>query len=109
MTPQEAEELAALWTGAQAAVAAFIRTLVRRRDDSEELLQRTAVALVRKHRHTIGIYRLMLGPLGCQDGGARILASAGPGSTSCLTEPWSRESPRAIGDWRTSVMPISDL
>jgi len=50
MTPREAEELAALWTGAQAAVAAFIRTLVRRRDDSEELLQRTAVALVRKHR-----------------------------------------------------------
>ena len=47
MTPQEAEELAALWTVSQTAVAAFIRTLVPRRDESEELLQRTAVTLVR--------------------------------------------------------------
>jgi RNA polymerase sigma-70 factor (ECF subfamily) len=40
--------LAVLWTGAQTAVAAFIRGLVRRRDECEELLQRTAVTLVRK-------------------------------------------------------------
>lgn len=48
MTPQEAEELAALWTSAQPAVAAFIRTLVPRRDEPEELLQETAVVLVRR-------------------------------------------------------------
>jgi len=48
MTPQEAEELAALWTGAHPAIAAFLRTLARHSDESDELLQRTAVALVRK-------------------------------------------------------------
>ncbi len=48
MTPEEAEELAALWTGAQGSVAAFVRTFVRRGDESEEILQRTAMALVRK-------------------------------------------------------------
>lgn len=49
MTPQEAEELAALWTNAQSVVAAFIRTLMpSRNQESEELLQRTAVVLVRK-------------------------------------------------------------
>lgn len=48
MTPQEAEKLAALWTGVQPAIAAFIRTLVHRSDEVEEILQRTAVALVRK-------------------------------------------------------------
>jgi RNA polymerase sigma-70 factor, ECF subfamily len=49
MTPREAEDFAALWTGAQTAIAAFIRTFVRRRDESDELLQRTAMALVRKY------------------------------------------------------------
>jgi RNA polymerase sigma-70 factor, ECF subfamily len=49
MTPQEAEELAALWTGVQPTVAAFIRTLAPHTGDVEELLQRTAVTLVRKH------------------------------------------------------------
>ncbi len=48
MKPEEAEELTALWTGAQAVVAAFIRTLVPQLTDSEEILQRTAVTLVRK-------------------------------------------------------------
>lgn len=50
MTPEEAERLAAWWTGAQTAVAAFIRTLVRRRDESDELLQRTAMIVVRKYQ-----------------------------------------------------------
>jgi RNA polymerase sigma-70 factor, ECF subfamily len=49
MTPQEAETFAALWTAAQAAIAAFLRTFVRRRDESDELLQRTAMTLVRKY------------------------------------------------------------
>jgi RNA polymerase sigma-70 factor, ECF subfamily len=48
MTPQEAEELAVLWTGAQPVVVAFIRTLVPHRDQAEELLQQTAVVLVRR-------------------------------------------------------------
>lgn len=48
MTHQEAEELAALWTNAQPTVAAFIRTLVPRDSESEEILQRTAIVLVRK-------------------------------------------------------------
>jgi RNA polymerase sigma-70 factor (ECF subfamily) len=48
MLPQEAEELAMLWTNAQPAVAAFLRMLVPRREDSEELLQETAVVLVRR-------------------------------------------------------------
>lgn len=48
MTPQESEELAVLWTNAQPAVAAFIRTLVPHGDESDELLQQTAVVLVRK-------------------------------------------------------------
>lgn len=50
MTPHEAEELAALWTNAQTPVAAFIRTLLRHRGDSDEVLQRTAMTLVRKYR-----------------------------------------------------------
>jgi RNA polymerase sigma-70 factor, ECF subfamily len=49
MTPHETEQFAALWTSAQTAIAAFLRTFVRRRDESDELLQRTAMALVRKY------------------------------------------------------------
>jgi RNA polymerase sigma-70 factor, ECF subfamily len=49
MTPQETQEFAVSWTAAQSAVAAFIRTFVRRRDESDELLQRTAMALVQKY------------------------------------------------------------
>jgi len=48
MKPEEAEELTALWTSTQPVVAAFIRTLVSNLNDSEALLQRTAVTLVRK-------------------------------------------------------------
>jgi RNA polymerase sigma-70 factor, ECF subfamily len=48
MTPHEAEELATLWTNAQPVVAAFIRSLVPRLEESDDLLQRTAVVLVRK-------------------------------------------------------------
>jgi RNA polymerase sigma-70 factor, ECF subfamily len=48
MTPSEAEELATYWTAAQRAVAAFIRTLVPEFNESEDILQRVAVALVRK-------------------------------------------------------------
>lgn len=48
MKPEEAEELTVLWTNAQAVVAAYIRTLVPNLNESEELLQRTAVTLVRK-------------------------------------------------------------
>lgn len=48
MTPKEAEELTVLWTNAQSVVAAYIRTLVPNLNESEELLQRTAVTLVRK-------------------------------------------------------------
>jgi RNA polymerase sigma-70 factor (ECF subfamily) len=48
MTPDEAEELAILWTGAQPAVAAFIRTLTPRYDEAEEILQQTAAVLVRR-------------------------------------------------------------
>lgn len=48
MTPNEAEELATYWTAAQRTVAAFIRTLVPEFNEAEEILQRVAVALVRK-------------------------------------------------------------
>jgi RNA polymerase sigma-70 factor, ECF subfamily len=48
MLPREAEELATLWTSAQPAVAAFIRVFVPDSNDSDELLQETAVVLVRR-------------------------------------------------------------
>lgn len=48
MTPQQAEELATYWTAAQRVAAAFVRTLVPDFGESEEILQRVAVALVRK-------------------------------------------------------------
>ncbi len=49
MTPKEVEELAVHWTGAQRTVAAFVRTLVTDFHQSEEVLQRVAVTLVRKY------------------------------------------------------------
>jgi RNA polymerase sigma-70 factor, ECF subfamily len=49
VTPKEVEELAAHWTGAQRTVAAFVRTLVTDFHESEEILQRVAVTLVRKY------------------------------------------------------------
>jgi RNA polymerase sigma-70 factor, ECF subfamily len=49
MTPQEVEELAVHWTGAQRTVAAFVRTLITDFHESEEILQRVAVTLVRKY------------------------------------------------------------
>jgi RNA polymerase sigma-70 factor, ECF subfamily len=49
MTPREVEELAAYWTGAQRTVAGFVRSLVTDFHESEEVLQRVAVTLVRKH------------------------------------------------------------
>jgi RNA polymerase sigma-70 factor, ECF subfamily len=48
MTPQQAEELATLWTASQRVVAAFIRTLVPDFSEADDILQRVAVALVRK-------------------------------------------------------------
>jgi RNA polymerase sigma-70 factor, ECF subfamily len=49
LTPNEVEELAVHWTGAQRTVAAFVRTLVTDFHESEEVLQRVAVTLVRKY------------------------------------------------------------
>jgi RNA polymerase sigma-70 factor, ECF subfamily len=49
MTPKEVEELAAHWTAVQSTVAAFVRTLVTDFHQSEDILQRVAVTLVRKH------------------------------------------------------------
>ena len=49
MTDKEIEQLAVDWTGAQRTVAAFVRTLVTDFHQSEEILQRVAVALVRKY------------------------------------------------------------
>jgi RNA polymerase sigma-70 factor (ECF subfamily) len=45
---KDAVEFTALWTAAQTRIAAFIRTLVPDLDESDELLQRVAVALVQK-------------------------------------------------------------
>jgi RNA polymerase sigma-70 factor, ECF subfamily len=49
VTPNQVEELAAHWTGAQRTVAAFVRTLATDFHESEEILQRVAVTLVRKY------------------------------------------------------------
>lgn len=49
MTSNETEELAIHWTDAQRTVAAFVRTLVTDFHESEEVLQRVAVTLVRKY------------------------------------------------------------
>jgi RNA polymerase sigma-70 factor, ECF subfamily len=49
VTPSDVEELAAHWTAAQHTVAAFIRAMVTDFHQSEEVLQRVAVTLVRKY------------------------------------------------------------
>ncbi|NLF06844.1 MAG: sigma-70 family RNA polymerase sigma factor [Pirellulaceae bacterium] len=49
MTPKQFEELAAHWTRAQRTVAAFVRTIINDFHNSEEVLQRVAVTLVRKY------------------------------------------------------------
>lgn len=48
MTPSQAEEFAILWASAQSTLASFVRTLVPDIHQAEEVLQRVAVALVRK-------------------------------------------------------------
>lgn len=48
MTPEDVEDLAIRWTGAQRAVAGLIRSLVPDFHDAEEVLQRVAVTLTRK-------------------------------------------------------------
>lgn len=48
MNPQQAEQFAALWAGSQAAITGFIRSMVPDYHQAEEVLQRVAVALVRK-------------------------------------------------------------
>jgi RNA polymerase sigma-70 factor (ECF subfamily) len=51
--PSEAEKLAALWTQAQPIVSAFVRTMIRDRHQADEVVQRTAMAAVRKfHEYT---------------------------------------------------------
>jgi RNA polymerase sigma-70 factor (ECF subfamily) len=49
MDSQQAEEFAARWVAAQPAIAAFVRSLVPDLTSAEEVLQRVAVALVRKY------------------------------------------------------------
>src|SRR5688572_30049926 len=48
MQPQQAEQFAALWTAAHPTIAAFIRTLIPDYQQTDEVLQRVAVTLVRK-------------------------------------------------------------
>ena len=48
MKPSDAEQLAALWTAAQSTVMGFIRTVVTNRTEADDLLQKTAMACVRK-------------------------------------------------------------
>ena len=48
MQPDQAEQFAALWTASQWAISAFIRTLITDYQQADEVLQRVAVALVRK-------------------------------------------------------------
>lgn len=50
MNPADAEKLAALWTNAQPTVRAFVRTVLRRPELVDEVLQETAVEIVRKFR-----------------------------------------------------------
>jgi RNA polymerase sigma-70 factor (ECF subfamily) len=49
MDSQQAEDFAARWTAAQPAIAAFVRSLVPDLTSAEEVLQRVAVALVRRY------------------------------------------------------------
>jgi len=46
--PSDAEQLAALWTQGQPIVSAFVRTMIRDRHQADEVVQRTAMAAVRK-------------------------------------------------------------
>ena len=66
MTPQEAEELAVLWTNARVRWWHSFERLRSRNDESEELLQRTAVVLVRKFHESIGVRRSWAGPSECE-------------------------------------------
>jgi RNA polymerase sigma-70 factor (ECF subfamily) len=49
MDARQAEKFAAQWTAAQPAISAFVRSLVPDLSGAEEVLQRVAVALVRKY------------------------------------------------------------
>ena len=49
MNQKEAERLSELWTVAQPTVAAFIRAVIRDRDDAQDVLQQVAVQLVRSY------------------------------------------------------------
>jgi RNA polymerase sigma-70 factor (ECF subfamily) len=49
MDSQQAEDFAARWTAAQPAIAAFVRSLIPDLTSAEEVLQRVAVALVRRY------------------------------------------------------------
>jgi RNA polymerase sigma-70 factor, ECF subfamily len=49
MQPEKAEQFAALWTAAQPTISAFIRTLIPDFQQADDVLQRVAVALVRKY------------------------------------------------------------
>jgi RNA polymerase sigma-70 factor (ECF subfamily) len=51
MQREQAEKFAALWTAAQPTISAFIRTLISDYQQADEVLQRVAVALVRKFDH----------------------------------------------------------
>lgn len=48
MDTLKSEQIAALWTGAQTTIAGFIRSLVPDYHQAEEVMQRVAVAVVRK-------------------------------------------------------------
>lgn len=48
MKPSDAEQLAGLWPKAQPIVSSFVHTLVADRNHVDELVQRTALACVRK-------------------------------------------------------------
>lgn len=48
MDPKDAEKLAGLWTTAQSTVVSFVHTLVADRSYVDDLVQRTAMACVRK-------------------------------------------------------------
>ena len=64
MTPRDVEELASHWTAAQHTVASLIRAMVTDFHQSEEVLQRVAVTLVRKYDQydrQPAVYRLGVG------------------------------------------------
>lgn len=49
MQTEQAEQFASLWTAAQPTVTAFVRTLIPQYQEADEVIQRVAVALVRKY------------------------------------------------------------